>query len=68
MDDHARLIMAEISAEVLIADLREVIKHTENLPLEELIIDSLEQVEKLRSRLKRFSAKDECPLCSFLSF
>jgi len=68
VSDHERLIMAELGAEVLIADLREIIKHTDNLPLEELIIDALEMVEKLRSRLKRFSAEDECPLCSFLSF
>ena len=60
--------MAEIGTELLIADLREIIKFTDNLPLEELIIDALEQVKKLRSRLKRFSAKDECPLCSKFSF
>ena len=60
--------MAELGAEVLIADLREIIKHTDNLPLEEIMIDSLEMVEKLRSRLKRFSAMDECPLCSKFPF
>ena len=46
--------MAELATEVLIADLREIITHTENLPLEEIMVESLEQVQKLRRRLKRF--------------
>jgi hypothetical protein len=56
MDDEGRLIMAELGAEVLIADLHEILKHTQNLPLKELIAEALEQVEKLRRRLKLFAS------------
>ena len=53
-DDKGRLGVAEIGAGVLIADLREIIKYTKNLPLEEIMVEALEMVIKLQRRLKRF--------------
>jgi len=58
MDEKEKLVKAAKTAEILVSDLREIIKHTDNLPLEELMIDALEQTERLRRRLKRFSADD----------
>jgi len=58
MDEKDKLVKAAKTAEILVSDLREIIKHTDNLPLEELMIDALEQAERLRRRLKRFSAED----------
>ena len=58
MDEKDKLVKAAKTAEILVSDLREIIKHTDNLPLEELMIDAIEQAERLRRRLKRFSAED----------
>jgi len=58
MDEKERLTKAEHSAGFLLDDLREIHKFTENLPLEELMIEAIEQVTKLRRRLKRFAGND----------
>ena len=55
MDEKERLIKAEQAAELLSSDLRDILTHTDNLPLEEIMMESIEQVEKIRRRLKRFA-------------
>ena len=57
MEETERLTKAEHSAGFLLNDLREIVKLTDNLPLEELVIEAIEQVQKLHRRLKRFSGK-----------
>ena len=57
MDENEPLVKAEQTASLLIGDLREILKTTDNLPLEELMLEAIEQVEKLRRRLKRFAGK-----------
>ena len=58
MDEKERLIKAEQSAELLSSDLRDILTHTDNLPLEEIMMESIEQVEKIRRRLKRFAGNE----------
>jgi hypothetical protein len=55
MDKKERLIKAKDSAFQLLNDLREVLTKTDNLPLEELMVEAVEQVQKLHRRLKRFA-------------
>ena len=57
MDDNERLTKAEQSAAFLPNDLREIVKLTDNLPLEELVIDAIQQLQTLHRRLKRFAGK-----------
>ena len=54
MDEKERLIKAEQSAALLRNDLRDVFSHTDNLPLEEIMMEAIGQVELIRRRLKRF--------------
>ena len=54
MDEKERLIKAEQSAALLMNDLRDVFSHTDNLPLEEIVIEAFQQVEIIHRRLKRF--------------
>jgi hypothetical protein len=58
MDEKERLIKAEQSAELLSSDLRGILTHTDNLPLEEIMVESIEQIEKIRRRLKRFAGNE----------
>ena len=58
MDEKGRLIKAEQAAELLSSDLRDILTHTGNLPLEEIMMESIEQVEKIRRRLKRFAGNE----------
>jgi len=60
MDDNEkeRLVKAEQCAELLASDLREILTHTDNLALDEIMIEAIEQVEKIRRRLKRFAGRD----------
>ena len=55
MDENERLVKAEQTAGLLASDLRDILTHTDNLPLEEIMVEALEQVEKIRRRLKRFA-------------
>jgi hypothetical protein len=57
MDERERLIKAEQAAVCLASDLRDILAHTDNLPLEEIMLEALEQVEKVRRRLNRFAGK-----------
>ena len=52
--ERERLTKAEQAAGLLLSDLREILKYTDNLPLEEIMVEAMEQVEKVRRRLKRF--------------
>jgi hypothetical protein len=55
MDEKERLTKAEQTAGLLAGDLKDILTHTDNLPLEELMVESIEQIEKIRRRLKRFA-------------
>jgi hypothetical protein len=55
MDENERLVKAEQTAGLLAGDLRDILTHTDNLPLEEIMVEAIEQVEKIRRRLKRFA-------------
>jgi hypothetical protein len=52
-----RLTKAEQAAGLLASDLKDIVTRTDNLPLEEIMIEAIEQVEKVRRRLKRFAGK-----------
>ena len=58
MDERERLIKAEQAAELLSSDLRDILTHTDSLPMEEIMVESIEQVEKVRRRLKRFAGNE----------
>jgi hypothetical protein len=53
--ERERLTKAKDSAFLLLSDLRAVVTKTDNLALEELIVEAVEQVQKLHRRLKRFA-------------
>ncbi len=55
MDENERLVKAEQTADLLASDLRDILTHSDNLPLEEIMVEAIEQVEKIRRRLKRFA-------------
>ncbi len=57
MDEKERLTKAAQTADLLHSDLRDILTHTDNLPLEEIMLDALEQVERVRRRLKRFAGE-----------
>jgi len=57
MDEKERLTKAEQATGLLLSDLRDIFTHTDNLPLEEIIVEAMEQVEKVRRRLKRFAGQ-----------
>ena len=57
-DEKERLVKAEQCASLLASDLREILTKTDNLPLEELMVEAIEQVEKIRRRLKRFAGNE----------
>ena len=50
-----RLIKAEQAAGLLASDLKDILTHTDNLPLEEIMVEAIEHVERIRRRLKRFA-------------
>ena len=52
-----RVTKAEHSAGFLLNDLREIVKYTNDLPLEELMVEAIQQVTTLHRRLKRFAEK-----------
>ena len=54
-NEKERLTKAEQTAGLLASDLKEILTRTDNLALEEIIVESIEQVEKIRRRLKRFA-------------
>ena len=58
MDEKERLIKAEQCAGLLSSDLRDILTHTDNIPLEEIMMEAIEQVEKIRRRLKRFAGSE----------
>lgn len=53
-----RLVKAEHAAGFLLDDMREIHKYTDNLALEEIMIEAIKQVAKIHRRLKRFSGND----------
>jgi hypothetical protein len=55
--EHERLVKAEQTAALLVSDLLDIHKHTDNLPLEELMLEEIERVQRLHRRLKRFSGQ-----------
>jgi len=55
MDETERLVKAEQTAGLLASDLLDIHRHTDNVPLEELMLEAIEQVKKIQRRLKRFS-------------
>ncbi len=55
MNENERLVKAEQTAGLLASDLREILKATDNLALEEIMVEAIEQVARLQRRLKRFS-------------
>ncbi len=55
MDEKERLTKAEQAAGLLASDLKDILTHTDNLPLEEIMLEAFQQVEKIRRRLKRFA-------------
>jgi len=57
MDENERLVKAEQCAGLLVSDLKDILQHTDNLPLEEIVVEAMEQVQKIRRRLKRFAGK-----------
>ena len=52
-----RLTKAEHSAGFLLDDLREIVKSTDNVALEEIVVEAIQQVAKLHNRLKRIAEK-----------
>jgi ribosomal protein L37AE/L43A len=56
-NEKERLTKAEQTAGLLIGDLRELLTRTDSLPLEEIMVEAIEQVGKLRRRLQRFAEK-----------
>ena len=57
-NEKERLVKASQAAELLASDLRDIHRNTANLPLEEIMLEAIEQVEKIRRRLKRFAGND----------
>ncbi len=55
MNENERLAKAEQCAGILVGDLTDILKHTDNLPLEELMVEAIVQVQNIQRRLKRFS-------------
>jgi len=55
MDEKERLTKAEQTASLLLSDLKDILMHTDNLPLEEIMVEAMEQVNRLHRRLKRFA-------------
>jgi hypothetical protein len=55
MDEKERLTKAEQAAGLLASDLKDILRHTDNLPLEEIMLEAFQQVETIRRRLKRFA-------------
>ena len=55
MSENERLVKAEQTAGLLASDLRDILTHTDSLPLEEIMVEAIEQVEKIRRRVKRFA-------------
>jgi glutamyl-tRNA reductase len=54
-NEKERLTKAEQTAGLLASDLKEILTRTDNLALEEIMVESMQQVEKIRQRLKRFA-------------
>ena len=50
-----RLVKAKQCAGLLSSDLREILTHTDNLALDEIMLEAIQEVEKIRRRLKRFA-------------
>ena len=50
-----RLIKAEQAAGLLLGDLKDILTRTDSLPLEEIMVEAIEHVERIRRRLKRFA-------------
>ena len=53
--ERERLTKAEQAADLLRSDLRDILTHTDSLPLEEIMLEAIEHVEKIHRRLKRFT-------------
>ena len=56
-NEKERLVKAEQSAGLLASDLKEILTRTDNLPLEEIMVSDIQQVERIRQRLKRFAGQ-----------
>jgi len=54
-----RLIRAEEAAELLIADLREMLTYTDETALEELVAEGIETLESIRRKLKTFVGRKD---------
>ena len=57
MNEKERLVKAEQTAGLLVSDLKEILTRTDNLALEEIMVESIQKVEKIRQMLKRFAGK-----------
>ena len=55
MNEKERLVKAEQTAGLLVSDLKEILTRTDNLALEEIMVESIQKVEKIRQMLKRFA-------------
>ena len=54
-NEKERLTKAEQTAGLLASDLKEILTRTDNLALEEIMVESIQKVEKIRQMLKRFA-------------
>jgi len=57
MNEKERLVKAEQTAGLLASDLKAILTRTDNLALEEIMVESIQKVEKIRQMLKRFAGK-----------
>ena len=57
--ERERIVKSHQAASLLLADLREVQAKTDSVALEEMILDSIEQVAKLSRRLGRIAEQKE---------
>jgi hypothetical protein len=57
-NEKERLVKAEQAAGLLSSDLREILTRTDNLALDEIMLEAIQEVEKIRRRLKRFAGQE----------
>jgi len=58
-NERERIVKAHQAAALLLADLREVQAKTDFIALEELMLDSIDQVAKISRRLGRIAEQKE---------
>ena len=57
-NEKERLVKAEQAAGLLSSDLRDILTRTDNLALDEIMLKAIQEVEKIRRRLKRFAGQE----------